>query len=145
MLINEKLDHGPVVAQASIEPKPWPPKASELEEVLAREGGKLLAEVIPGWSEGSIAPEAQDESKATYSKKISKEDGLIDMTGDPYENFKKIQAFNLWPGAYFFVKRGGKEVRVKITEATFANDKLVITRVIPEGKREMAYKDFLRG
>ncbi|HEY4510757.1 MAG TPA: methionyl-tRNA formyltransferase, partial [Candidatus Paceibacterota bacterium] len=39
MLINEKLDHGPVVAQASIEPKPWPPKASELEEVLAREGG----------------------------------------------------------------------------------------------------------
>jgi len=152
MLVDEEMDHGPIVAQAEItvEDLPdgkagWPPKASVLRDLLSHVGGELLAETIPLWLKKKVSPEEQDESQATYTLKIKKEDGLINLNDDPYENFKKIQAFDMWPGTYFFTLRGNKKIRVKITDAEFKDKNLVITRVTPEGKREMSYQDFLRG
>ena len=145
MLVDEEVDHGPIIAQAKVTIEDWPPKAHTLRDLLAHVGGELLAETIPPWLNGNITPEKQDESKATYIDKIKKEDGLIDLNDDPYENFKKIQAFDIWPGAYFFTLRRGKKIRVKIADAEFKDKKLTITRVIPEGKKEMSYQDFLRG
>lgn len=145
MLLDEGLDSGPIVAQTSIEPEPWPPKASELEELLFTEGAKLLAEVIPDWTAGKIKPEAQDESEATETRKIKKGDALIELDGDAYQNLLKIRAYGEWPVAYFLADRGGKKIRVKITDAELNGDTLKIKRVIPEGKKEMDYEDFLRG
>lgn len=152
ILLDEEIDHGPILAQASVEMEEWPPKASVLRDLLAHEGGKLLVEVIPLWVTGKIIPEEQDHSKATYIEKIKKEDGLIDLQGDPYKNFLKIKAFNPWPGTYFFIKKEGRQIRVKIVDAEFTsvsagskNKELVITRVTPEGKKEMDYADFIRG
>ncbi|MFQ5661630.1 MAG: methionyl-tRNA formyltransferase [Candidatus Paceibacteria bacterium] len=151
MLLNESIDSGPIVAQASIEPEPWPPRAGELEELLFTEGAKLLAEVIPDWTAGKIKPEAQDESEATFTTKIKKEDALIELDGDAYQNLLKIRAYDQWPVAYFLASRSdldGKRsdlMRIKITDAELEDDKLKIKKVIPEGKKEMDYEDFLRG
>lgn len=144
MLIDEGMDHGPIVAQARVEVESWPPKASLLEALFAHEGGELLAEVIPLWLEGNITPEEQDHDKATFTKKIKKEDGLIDLSDDPYQNLLKIRAYEGWPGTYFFVNKGGTETRVKIVDAELVDGKLVLTRVVPEGKKEMRYEDFAR-
>ncbi|MEX0935203.1 MAG: methionyl-tRNA formyltransferase [Candidatus Paceibacterota bacterium] len=143
MLIDEKLDHGPIVAQSRVEIPEWPPKASELEEILAREGGKILAESIPGWLPGAIEAQKQDHEKATLTKKISKEDGEIDLSDDPYTNYLKIQAFDVWPRTYFF--HGEEKMRVIITEAEYTDGKLEIKKVIPAGKAEMTYDEFIRG
>ena len=145
MLMDEKMDHGPIIAQAktTIALEDWPPHARILEEMLAREGGTLLAEVLPDWILGKITPEPQDDTKATFCKKIKKEDGLIDLSADPYANYLKIRAFDGWPGTFFFEKRADKDIRVKITDAEFKNGKLLIKRVTPEGKKEMEYKVFL--
>lgn len=145
MLLNEGMDSGPIIAQASVEVKPWPPKARELAELLVSEGAKLLTEVIPKWIDGKIKPEEQDESKATFTKKIAKEDGLIELDGNAYQNLLKIRGFDRWPGTYFFAERHGKKTRVKITDADIENGNLKIKRVIPEGKKDMNYEDFLRG
>jgi methionyl-tRNA formyltransferase len=145
MLADEKLDHGPIIAQASVEIENWPPRASVLERLLVHEGGKLLSEVIPLWIHGKITPEEQEHTKATYSKKIAKEDGLIDLNDNPYENFKKIQAFDSWPGTYFFAGKGEKKIRLKIIDAEFKGGALTVKKVIPEGKRDMQYADFLKG
>jgi len=123
----------------------WPPRARELEEMLAHEGGALLAKIIPEWLAGSIKPREQDHDKATYTKKVNKEDGCIDPADEPYQNFLKIRAYDSWPGAYFFTEKDGTKKRVLIKDATFENGKLIITRVLPEGKKEMDYQDFLRG
>lgn len=144
MLLDEEMDHGPIVAQRERVLKDWPPKGSVLTRDLAHFGGALLTEIIPEWMHGLQAG-PQDHARATYTKKITKEDGLIDLAGDPVHNFKKIKAFDEWPGAYFFTERNGKNIRVRITDATFADDKLTITHVVPEGKKEMPYEDFLRG
>lgn len=142
MRINEKMDEGPVVAQKEIVISEWP-VYEVFEEDMARAGGVLLSDILLEWVEGKITEKPQNHSLATYTKKITKADGLIDMSADPYTNFRKIQAFHIWPGAYFFAERGGEKIRVKITSASFKDGILTIKRVTPAGGRDMDYKDFI--
>lgn len=147
MLMDEEIDHGPIVAQARIEleESEWPPRATVFEALLAHAGGQLLAETIPLWLAGKITPEEQNHEKATFSQKITKEDGKINLADDPYQNLLKIRAYDGWPGTYFIHSKNGKDIRIKITDAELAEDgSLKILRVIPEGKKEMDYSDFLR-
>lgn len=144
MRVDEETDHGPIIIQEKTTVNEWP-AYEDFEESLARQGGKLLARVIPDWISGKIKERPQDHSLATYAKKVIKEDGLIDLNEDPYLNFRKIQAFHEWPQAYFFIEKSGKRLRVKITEAEYSDGLLKIKRVIPEGGKEMKYEDFERG
>ncbi|MFA6554262.1 MAG: methionyl-tRNA formyltransferase [Candidatus Paceibacterota bacterium] len=152
MRIDEEMDHGPIVAKKEVVVTEWP-IYEKYEAMMADEGAKLFAEILPKWIAGEIKEQEQDHSIATYTKKITKEDGLIDLSGDAYTNFRKIQAYHEWPKAYFFMKHTArstgsgqdKEIRVKITEASFSDGQLKIQKVIPEGAKEMAYEDFLRG
>jgi len=169
MQIEETMDTGPILIQKPL-PTPSPLQGEgrrgevdsletpsllgrkELEKVLAIEGACLFAHILPEWLIGAVEPIIQDESKATYCKKIEKENGelQIDLNSLPTGNkarqdLLKIKAFEEWPTAYFFVERNGKKTRVIITEATLENNSLKILKVIPEGKKEMPYEDFLRG
>lgn len=142
MQVVEKMDAGPVVGQARIvlEESEWPPKGSLFEDLLAQEGGNLLAETIGPWVAGSITPEEQDESAATYTRKFTDTDALIDLTADPHQNLLKIRAFDRSPRAYFL--DDGR--RVVITEAEVKDGQLNILKVIPEGKKEVSYEQFLQ-
>lgn len=148
MFLDAGMDTGPIVAQARVtldrESGEWPLPALTLEKLLAHEGGQLLAEILPEWLKGEVTPEPQDAQKATFSQKITKEMGLLDLRADAWKNYLKICALEGWPGTFFFTERHGKTLRVKITDASFENDTLTITRVIPEGKKEMSYTDFMR-
>jgi methionyl-tRNA formyltransferase len=132
----------------------------ELEKILAIEGARLFAHVLPEWLEGAIDPIMQDESKATYCEKIEKEMGelKIDLKNLPAgekarRDLLKIKAFEDWPTAYFFLDTpkqsegdsDSKKKRIIITDATIENDSLKILKVVPEGKKEMPFEDFLRG
>ncbi|OHA26252.1 MAG: methionyl-tRNA formyltransferase [Candidatus Taylorbacteria bacterium RIFCSPHIGHO2_02_FULL_44_36] len=144
MLMDEKMDHGPLLAQREFSIFNFQfsneiPIAKELSEKLAVEGGKLLMETIPKWLTGEIKPIPQDDSQATFCKKISKEDGLIDLSGNPRRNFLKIQAFAGWPGTYFFTDQHGKKTRIIIKDAKFENGQLIVNRVRPEGKKEIPF------
>jgi len=151
MQLDTEMDHGPIVIQKRIEIMKWP-TYEEFEEMMAIVGAHLLAETLPKWVDGKIVPTEQNHAKATYTKKIKKEDGLVDLSvDDPYLIFRKVQAFHEWPQAYFFVKKEDhstgehRKIRVKITSASFEDNTLTINTVIPEGKKEMSYKDFERG
>jgi hypothetical protein len=45
----------------------------------------------------------------------------------------------------FYKNKRGKEIRVVIKDAQINDGKFVPTHVIPAGKREMGWQDFLRG
>lgn len=143
--MKEKLDAGGIVAQASIEPEPWPPTTTELLQLLTQEGAKLLTEVIPLWLKGEVIPALQDDSEATYCTKITKEDARIDLSKDAYQNYLKIRAFDSNPRAFFIARKDAKDVRVNIVDAEYKEGALALLRVIPEGKKEMPYEEFLRG
>jgi methionyl-tRNA formyltransferase len=148
MRLDKEMDHGPVVAQEKIPAEKigdWPIAAPILENIAAHVGGALMAKIIPDWIAGKITEKEQDHAHATYCRKISKADGLIDLTADPYINYLKICAYSGWPGTYFFKESAGKNIRVTIKKATYQDDQLTIQTVVPEGKTEMPYLDFLRG
>jgi methionyl-tRNA formyltransferase len=147
MVLTQGLDEGPIVAQetADIPPAEWPVRGRELDERLARMGGTLLADVLPDWLAGTLAPETQDDAHATYCTKITKDMACIDLNDAPQTNLRKIRAFDGWPGAYYFHEKDGMYIRVKIVDAKIREGALVLTRVTPEGKKEMPYEDFLRG
>lgn len=145
MLIDEEVDHGPIVAQEKILVPNWPPKGRVIEETLGVLGGKLLVKTIPLWLAGNISPKEQDHDQATFTKKMTSGSGQIYLDDDPVRMYRKIQAFDSWPRAYFTTTRNGKDMRVVVTEAHLVNDELILDRVIPEGKKEMSYEDFMRG
>lgn len=149
MLMNEKMDEGDIVAQARVELEEeapgsteggWPPKGSLFEELLATEGGNLLAETLPAWIKGEITPEPQDPGLATFSRKFTDADALINPEGGRGD-LLKIRAFDKGPRAYFKDSDGK---RVIVTEAKLIDGKLEIVKVIPEGKKEMPYADYAR-
>lgn len=147
MLLDAEMDHGPILTEEKI--ISWenndPPYEKDLRENLGRRGGQMLAEIIPGWLTGKMKTEEQDHERATFCGKIEKEDGEINLTDNPEKNLRKIRAYHEWPVAFCFFERNGKKIRVNIKSARIEDGKLVLEKVIPEGKKEMLFADFLRG
>ena len=144
--MDERVDHGPILAQSRVEIEPWPDHYGVVEEKLGRAGGHILGLVLPKWLSGEIEPRIQDDDQATFSKLIKKEDGLLDLAAGAEENFRKVLAYSIWPGAYMMYKnKFGKEIRVTVKEAKIEDGKFLPTKVVPAGKREMLWLEFLRG
>ncbi|MEK7120849.1 MAG: methionyl-tRNA formyltransferase [Patescibacteria group bacterium] len=144
MLMDALMDHGAILAQKKIDVE-MPKKFEDLIEVLADESGKLLVETLPKYLSGEINGKKQNHQKATVCKMIKKEHGLLDLSGNPRENYLKFLALNPWPSTYFLQNIKGKDVRIKITDADFVDGQFIIKKIIPEGKHEMSYEDFKRG
>lgn len=145
MSIDEKVDHGPIIVQEKISIENWPVNFEELEKITALSGVKLFSDVLENWLNDKIIPIEQDHDQATFTKKIEKEDGLINLSDNSYMNFLKIQAYSTWPKTFFFIEKDNKKIRVIIKEARFIDGQLLIQKVLPEGKKEMNYADFVRG
>lgn len=135
MRLDEKMDEGPILLQREFSGV-LPMHYKELEEDLGKLGGQLMAEVLPKWINGDIGEVPQNPEHATYCKKIEKADAEI--SEDPIEiALRKILAFEVWPRARMH--------NLIVTKAHIENDRLVLDEVIPPGKTEMPYADYLRG
>ncbi len=143
--LDEEVDHGPILAQKKVSMPEWPPYEKDLEEILAKEGGKLLAEILPDYMQGKIREIIQNEGEATFTKKIEKKDAELDLSESTEINLRKIRAYQEWPSAYFFINSDGSSKRIIVKRAHIADGRIVIERIVPEGKKEMSYRDFLRG
>ncbi len=137
ILMDAHMDHGPVVAQEKITIDNWPLSRNVLNELLWRSGGHLLATTLPSYAAGTLTPTPQDHSQATTTKKITKEDGLVELSKENvWINYLKYLAYEGWPGVYFF--QDGE--RIKITKARFEHEDFVIERIIRAGKGEEPYQ-----
>jgi methionyl-tRNA formyltransferase len=138
-----KLDSGPTLIDKVV-PIHIQATKEEIRDTLIEEGALTLVALLPKIIGGSISPKVQDETKATFCTKIKKENGEINLADSPRKNYDKYRAYFGWPGTFFFVTRDGKNIRVKINNASFENETFVIKSVTPEGKKEIAYEDFVR-
>ncbi len=138
-----ELDAGPIIAQEKVEILP-DEKNPELLLRLIKIGGELLVKTLPLYLENLPAGRQvkyeteQDHSKVTFAPKIKKEDGLIDLSDDPFKNYNKFRAFYDWPRVYFM--KDGKRIIISDAEIS-AQGGFVIKKVIPEGKNEMPYSE----
>lgn len=135
-----KMDTGPIIAQEKVEINP-DEKAPDLRKRLIKIGGELLVKILKTPSASVHSPfaegEKQDERQASVCKKIKKEDGLIDLNDDPIKNYNKFRAYATWPRTFFF--KNNK--RIIITNAVLENGQFKILKIIPEGGKEIDYKN----
>ncbi len=143
MLMDEKMDHGGILAVSEYTIENPDLTEPELEEILAKIGGKLLSMTIPKWIFGEIKTTPQDDSGATFTKKIKKEDGELHLSGNSELNYRKIRAFMGGVGTYFFYQAKDKKIRIKIKSAILESGKLMLKTVVPENDKEMTYESFL--
>jgi methionyl-tRNA formyltransferase len=119
--MDELMDHGPIIASSKFQSAGWRINSKitypELHDKLAELGAELLIETLPGWLRGEITPIPQDDSKATYSKILKRDDGRIDWTRAAEELERLIRAFNPWPGTWSLLPAEKAIYRIRLEEA----------------------------
>jgi methionyl-tRNA formyltransferase len=162
MRIDPGLDTGPVLSQRST---PIGPEetAGALSQRLAELGAGLLLETIPGYIQGDISPQPQNDAQSTYAPILKKEDGLLDFTQSAQYLARQVRAYSPWPGSFTFwqgqrlkVLRAHAEVRPspgsgkacvmgELPAAGAGDGLLVLEEVQPAGKKAMPGDIFING
>lgn len=163
MLLDAGMDTGPVLAQEAI-PLAADATRASLEAELADVGAGLLARTLPAWLQGAIQPAPQNESQATLTRPIEREDGHIDWQ-EPAERIERLcramdpwpNAFTYWDGKLLKIIRGavvpGRSTAAPGTvvameggvAVTCGRGRLRLLRLQPEGRGPMSADDFARG
>lgn len=144
--MDEKVDHGPIVSQFKEEILPTDDGES-LRARLFERSAEVLVELMKPYLQNKVTPKKQDESQATYTKLVTRDDGFIDLTkSDPDTSERFIRAMQPWPGAWTRVKiLDTKILRLKIHRAHVEGEKLVLDEVQLEGKDKVEWKQFELG
>lgn len=141
MLMDEKMDHGPVLAQKRVDLDHFPLPQAELGEILARDGAELLLTTLRGWLSDSITPVPQIHEKATYTKKLEKRDAEISFEISAEDNYRKILAYEQL-NPFFYKTINGVRMRIIIKKARLWDGVLLLDEVLPEGRKTMSYQEF---
>ncbi len=99
MKMDAGLDTGPILTQRALALAPDETGAS-LHDKLAALGGELLIETLPGYLNGTIQPQPQDDALATFAPRIDKDDGRIDWAQPAGFIERTVRAFTPWPGTF---------------------------------------------
>ena len=150
MQMDEKMDHGAIIAQEEYEIGPNE-KRPDLERELTKMGFEMFKHVILTQSEAAgknlgVPPAQQDHSQATFTKLLKKDDGFVELSdiynaleGNGASIHNKFRAFFPWPGIWTLRPAQGKQQRMKITDCSLVEGKLVINKVQFEGKNEIVF------
>jgi methionyl-tRNA formyltransferase len=158
------LDAGPIILAART-PILADETAGELALRLSELGAGALIEALALIDLGLARPEPQDESRATYAAKLTRETALVEWSRSAHEVGRHIRAYDPKPGAWSRVR--GTEVklfgaRVAPRSATHAAGDVIaidaegaivacgggavrITAMQPAGKRRLAPIEWANG
>ncbi len=162
MLLTPELDAGPLYAQSRLALRGQ--SKQQVADALLQEGAKLLLKLLPAIVDGSAdTPVPQDESLATFDKRIQKQDGSIDWHKNARHLERQVRAYAGWPRSRTTLF--GKEVIITKAAALdesaevgtpgtvrTADNRLVVVcgqgaleveTLIPAGKKEMTGRSFL--
>jgi len=137
--MDEKVDHGPIITQ--FKEDIFPNDTFETLRIrLFERSAEVLAEKIEPYLRGKITPKIQDETDATYTKIVKREDGFIDLKKDSPEKIERLsRAMYPWPGIWTYLPN---EKRLKILKCHLENGKLILDEVQLEGKNPVSWKQF---
>lgn len=164
MLIEKGMDSGDILNQKEVEIKAEDDFTS-LSEKLSKIGSEVILESVLNYDDFMKNRIKQDNDKATFTKKITKETGKIDFNQSKEEIINKIRAFVEFPKAYFSYKNENVKilkaspVEIENPEISFVykankNDKIIIgcknggiiiEKIQFPGKKAMDTKSFLLG
>lgn len=131
MKIDEKMDHGPIIYQESLELSDSD-NFDILSKKMFRRSAKILPQIIKDFTAGRIKPKSQKHSQASYCPLLTRQSGFFKISNPPKNLDKTIRAYYFWPGVW--TKWNGKIVKF------YPDNKIQM-----EGKKIMPIKDFLNG
>ncbi len=159
MKIVEKLDAGPVMKQEKINITSEM-NAEDLSNKLSDLSSKLILECIDEIEGGKAKFIDQDEQKATYAKKINKEEGKINWDNSAENILAQINSLLPNPGAWFsFMGERYKILKASISEAEGEKGKVIdnnltiacksksikVNEIQRQGKNKQSTSEFLLG
>jgi len=165
MYMDEGLDTGDIVATREFPILPSD-DFEAIHDKSAELGSALLSEVIASAESGTLTRTKQDDSLASYAKKVEKSEAMLDLSLSASRLDCIIRGLTPIPGA--MCRHNGKMLKInravptsgsgKVGEVIALDDKgegsitvacgegaLKITALIPEGKGRMSAGDFIRG
>jgi methionyl-tRNA formyltransferase len=172
MLLVQKMDEGPLLAQATYD-LPDNITTPQLTDDLIELSDKSLQEILPLYLAGNALPAPQRQialpghDVPSYSRKLTKADGVLDFTKPAAQLEREIRAYAEWPRSRMVL--GGKDVIITRAYAVpseptspqpgdieadkdtgiiiiaTSNGNLCIEKLKPAGKGEMDVRAFLAG
>ena len=160
MKINEKLDSGPVsnIYKIRIDQNQ---NAEEISEKLSLLAAEKILDNVDDILEDKAKFIDQDHSKATYAKKISKEESQIDWNDDASKILGKINGLFSSPGAFFIfngerykilkaeiangIGQVGEVISNQLEIACNDNQSIKILEIQRQGKRPQKISEFMLG
>lgn len=170
ILLDDQIDHGPILSQ-----KPYELQGNETSEdlltILFEIGAEMVEEQIINLENG-VKPTGtpQDHSKESWSYRITKKDGQIDMSSilDIEKLDQMVRAYYPWPGVWFRYQeiatspaerdpnndntnKATTSPTVIASEARQSKLENKIIKLLPEnriqveGKNPVTFKDFING
>jgi methionyl-tRNA formyltransferase len=166
MRMDEGLDTGPVCLSKPVAITPST-TAGDLHDILAREGGPLMAEALALLEAGRLPEHPQPAAGVTYAAKISKDEAQINFAMPSSDVLAHIHGLSPFPGAWFEAKPRGSQQpeRIKVLRAkerdhsggapgafldsgrsiACSTGAIELVEVQRAGKKPMGADDFLRG
>lgn len=154
MLIVEKLDEGDLLQQESFD---LPPAITtpQLTTKLVQLSNRMLIETLPKYIAGDVTPYPQANTNPTYSRKLTKQDSILDVTKPADQLEREIRAFAGWPksrldlfGHTVIIKKARVATSQHDGDLVVAcgnNTYLEILELTAPSGRTMRGADFLRG
>ncbi|MGH7607352.1 MAG: methionyl-tRNA formyltransferase, partial [Gemmatimonadales bacterium] len=164
MQMDAGLDSGPILHQIPhrIDSDVT---GGELSAHLAEMGAQALIETLTLLEQSALQPVAQNESRATFAPKLTREVARIDWTKDATAIGRLIRGLDPRPGAWAELPAGGLEIKLfsprvaagsgapgeivaadgSLVIATGGGGAVEIFEVQPAAKARMAVVDWLRG
>ena len=167
MEMDEGMDTGDMILKEEVEIIPQDTVGS-LHDKLAVMGADLLLKAVGEIKAGAASRTPQDDEKATYADKVSKEDGEVDWSDSVQEIWNLVRGMNPWPGAYTYyegelLKLWDSEIYKAEADSDFGpgevvktdqdlgivvqtgEGQLLITQLQPANKSRMSATDYLLG
>ena len=157
--LNENLDEGPIINKYDFKISENM-NAQELSENLASLASQKIIDDLDSIFTGNIELTNQDNSKATYAKKIDKSEGKINWNENAEKIMGKINGLYPFPGAWFLFN--GERYKILKAEVSDAkgekgmmhsdnfeigcnNKSIKILSIQREGKKVQTIKEFILG
>jgi len=154
MVIDEGLDTGKLLTEKSIVISPDETTPSLTDRLISL-SNQLVLEYIPLYQNGELKPKNQPHpDRATYSRKLTKADGLLDFEKPADVLEREVRAFIGWPksrmtfGSHLIiVTKAHVETTKKTPLHMLCGDGayLSIDELIAPSGKTMKAEDFLRG
>lgn len=163
MRMDAGLDTGPIIDQREL-PLAGDETTQALERRLAELGAALLVADLAPWLEGALPARPQDDTEATLTRPLRREDGRLDPTEPASAIERRVRALQPWPGTFVETDLGrlaiwsaaldpaaldpgalGEPGTFDDAGLVVAHGRLRLLEVQPAGGRRMPWPAYVRG